>query len=167
MKLNIGCGQRCFDDYMNIDLDERKDTKYPYLKADALNIPLDNAVADEILTVHIFEHFWPWDIGNVLREWKRLLKDGGKLIIECPNLANSAGMFFNAVRNKDIKAQMMLMNCFYGDPKDRDLPGRHKWGYTPDSLISILNAAGFKECKQEPAQFKMKEPRDMRITGVK
>jgi hypothetical protein len=43
----------------------------------------------------------------------------------------------------------------------------HRWGYTPLSLAKIMNEAGLTDLKQEPAQFKLKEPRDMRITGIK
>jgi hypothetical protein len=43
----------------------------------------------------------------------------------------------------------------------------HRWGYTPLSLASVMHIAGLIELKQEPAQFKLREPRDMRITGVK
>lgn len=30
-----------------------------------------------------------------------------------------------------------------------------------------MHQAGLIELKQEPAQFKLREPRDMRITGIK
>jgi hypothetical protein len=42
----------------------------------------------------------------------------------------------------------------------------HKWAYTPDSLIKVVTSAGFINAKQEKAQFKLQEPRDMRITGI-
>jgi hypothetical protein len=43
----------------------------------------------------------------------------------------------------------------------------HRWGYTPLSLAQVMNQSGLKDLKQEPAQFKLREPRDMRITGIK
>jgi hypothetical protein len=43
----------------------------------------------------------------------------------------------------------------------------HRWGYTPRSLATVMAAAGLTELKQEPAQFKLREPRDMRIVGTK
>jgi len=59
------------------------------------------------------------------------------------------------------------MAVFYGDPYSEDPLLCHKWGYTPDSLMSTLHEAGFVEIRQEPAQYKQKGPRDMRIVGVK
>jgi hypothetical protein len=43
----------------------------------------------------------------------------------------------------------------------------HRWGYTPLSLARVMHEAGLTQLQQEPAQFKLREPRDMRITGVK
>jgi len=59
------------------------------------------------------------------------------------------------------------MWVFYGDPGWKDPLMIHRWGYTPRSLATVMAAAGLTELKQEPAQFKLREPRDMRITGVK
>jgi hypothetical protein len=43
----------------------------------------------------------------------------------------------------------------------------HRWGYTPATLVRLLQGAGLTEVRQEAAQFKMREPRDMRVVGVK
>jgi hypothetical protein len=43
----------------------------------------------------------------------------------------------------------------------------HRWGYTPQSLANIMHQAGLRDLRLEPAQFKLREPRDMRITGIK
>lgn len=42
-----------------------------------------------ILSVHVIEHFWRWEALDVLREWLRVLKPGGVMILECPNLATA------------------------------------------------------------------------------
>lgn len=59
------------------------------------------------------------------------------------------------------------MWVFYGDPSFTDPLMVHRWGYTPISLAKVMHEAGLRELKQEPAQFKLREPRDMRITGIK
>ena len=43
----------------------------------------------------------------------------------------------------------------------------HRWGYTPRSLAYVMHEAGLVNLRQEPAQFKLREPRDMRIVGEK
>jgi len=42
-----------------------------------------------------------------------------------------------------------------------------RWEYTPNSLALLMKTCGLTEVKQEPAQFKLREPRDMRVTGIK
>jgi hypothetical protein len=43
----------------------------------------------------------------------------------------------------------------------------HRWGYTPRSLAAVMAEAGLANIRQEPAQFKLREPRDMRMVGEK
>jgi hypothetical protein len=59
------------------------------------------------------------------------------------------------------------MWVFYGDPRWRDPLMVHRWGYTPRSLAKVMLQAGLVDVRQEPAQFKLREPRDMRIVGCK
>jgi len=59
----------------------------------------------------------------------------------------------------------MSMWPLYGDPSWRDPLMMHKWLYTPQSLAELLHEAGFVNIKQVPAQFKMREPRDMRLVA--
>lgn len=167
MKLHIGCGDRPIDGYLNIDLDAREYAQYAYLQADAASIPLGDGCAEEILSVHMIEHVWPWETLQMLKEWHRLLAPGGKCVIECPNIFKACQLLIGGMREKNMKAVAAAMNAFYGDPKDQELPGRHKWGYTPQSLSALLTAAGFENPTEEPAQFKMGESRDMRIVCEK
>jgi len=68
---------------------------------------------------------------------------------------------------REDQAGQRTMWVFYGDPKWKDPLMIHRWGYTPESLRELLAEAGLAEVRQEPAQFKLREPRDMRIVGVK
>jgi hypothetical protein len=91
------------------------------------------------------------------------------MILECPNLISAAQEF---LKNPDISAPggnegQRSMWVFYGDPAWRDPLMIHRWGYTPKSLATLMNSAGLTHLRQEPAQFKLREPRDMRITGMK
>jgi hypothetical protein len=99
----------------------------------------------------------------------RVLKPNGKLILECPNLLTACQELVNDPINasKPGKSGQRSMWVFYGDPGWRDPLMIHRWGYTPRSLAAIMHEAGLTNLRQEPAQFKLKEPRDMRITGIK
>jgi SAM-dependent methyltransferase len=170
IKLNLGCGDKILKNYINVDVAEMRAGNKPDIICDLhdLGIFKDNSV-DEILAVHVIEHFWQWEVVDILKEWTRILKPGGKMILECPNLISAAQEF---LKNPDISAAggkegQRSMWVFYGDPGWKDPLMIHRWGYTPKSLAFIMQKAGLTKLRQEPAQFKLREPRDMRITGEK
>ena len=41
------------------------------------------------------------------------------------------------------------------------------WDLTCRLSAQVLKEAGLEDIRQEPAQFKLREPRDMRIVGIK
>lgn len=170
VKLNLGCGDKLLDGYVNVDLVDQRAKVKPDVIADISDLSMyeDNSV-DEILAVHVVEHFWRWEVEAILDEWKRVLRPGGKIILECPNLMTACEEF---LKDPDKKCQAgseanNTMWVFYGDPAWKDPLMCHRWGYTPKSLAELLRTVGFSGIKQEPAEFKMREPRDMRITAVK
>ncbi len=83
IKLNLGCGDKILDDYVNVDIASERAGKKPDVISDIRkldNFP-DN-YADEIMAIHVVEHFWRWEVVNVLTEWVRVLKPGGKMVLE-------------------------------------------------------------------------------------
>ena len=170
IKLNLGCGDKILTGYVNVDVANERAGKQPDVICDVRNLDKfsDNS-ADEILAVHVVEHFWRWEVVDILKEWVRVLKPGSRMVLECPNLQSACEEF---LRNPDLcslpgKEGQRTMWVFYGDPAWRDPFMNHRWGYTPLSLARVMNEAGLTQLPQEPAQFKLREPRDMRITGVK
>jgi SAM-dependent methyltransferase len=170
MKLNLGCGDKILPGYVNVDVAHERAGKQPDVICDVRSLEnFENNYADEILAVHVVEHFWRWEVESILKEWVRVLKPGGKMILECPNLKSACE---ELLRNPEMAALpgpegQRAMWVFYGDPRWTDPLMVHRWGYTPLSLAQIMHLAGLVELRQEPAQFKLREPRDMRITGLK
>jgi ubiquinone/menaquinone biosynthesis C-methylase UbiE len=170
MKLNLGCGGRVFGgDWINVDVIEQSpSTAVQYLKADvSQRLPFDDDSADEVFSCHVLEHLWPWDVECILKDWIRVLKPGGAFVVECPNIAGAAALLMAAEYAESADLLTTAMFAFYGDPGYKTIEQRHKWGYTPKTLLALFRSLGLKETRQEPARFKMKEPRDMRIVGVK
>ncbi len=170
MCLNLGCGDKILPGYTNVDVAQERAGRQPDVICDIRNlIAFEDDYADEILAVHVIEHFWRWEVVEVLREWIRVLKPGGRIILECPNLKSACEEF---LKDPDLRALpgeegQRTMWVFYGDPAWTDPLMVHRWGYTPQSLIQVMREAGLTELKTEPAQFKLREPRDMRVTGRK
>ena len=81
MKLNLGSGEAHVEGYVNIDLHTKADIKHD------LTTPLpykDNSV-DEIRAIHVIEHFTRDEWEFVRKDWLRVLKPKGKMLLVCPN----------------------------------------------------------------------------------
>lgn len=170
MKLNLGCGDKILPGYVNVDVVESRRGNKPDVICDLRKLVTfgDNS-ADEVLSVHVVEHFWRWEVLDILKEWIRVLKPGGRMILECPNLISACQ---ELLRNTEQASGpgpegQRTMWVFYGDPSWKDPYMVHRWAYTPSSLASLMQEAGLVDIRQEPAQFKLREPRDMRIVGCK
>lgn len=170
VRLNLGCGDKILPGYINIDTASSRKSKKPDHIADIRDLShIKTSIADEILAVHVIEHFHYWEVVPLLIGWKRILKPGGKLILECPNLLFACKKILESPKQAampDARGQMSMWPL-YGDPSWRDPLMCHKWAYTPDSLKSVLVESGFVNATQEPAQYKLREPRDMRICAHK
>lgn len=91
------------------------------------------------------------------------------MFLECPNLLTAAQ---ELLQNPDLAAGpgaegQRSMWVFYGDPSWKDPYMIHRWGYSPRSLGQVMHEAGLVNLRQDPAQFKLREPRDMRLVGEK
>lgn len=170
LRLNLGCGDKLLPGYVNVDVAASRLDKRPDVLCDLHSLtPFTSDCAEEILAVHVIEHFWRWEVIDILKEWARVLKPGGKIILECPNLISACQEFLadpERAAGGGPEGQRSMW-VFYGDPKWRDPLMVHRWGYTPQSLKAVLMEAGFVNVRQEQAQFKLREPRDMRIVGEK
>jgi tetratricopeptide (TPR) repeat protein/SAM-dependent methyltransferase len=169
-RLNLGCGDKILPDYVNVDVVASRAGKVPDVMCDLHQLtPFEDNSVDEILSVHVVEHFWRWEVLDILKEWVRVLKPGGKMILECPNLKSACEEF---LRNPEAAAfggpeGQRSMWVFYGDPRWQDPYMVHRWGYTPDSLAKLMQEAGLVNAHQAPAEYKLREPRDMRIVAEK
>jgi glycosyltransferase involved in cell wall biosynthesis len=169
-RLNLGCGDKILPGYINVDVAESRAGKKPDVICDLRQLTsFENESADEILSVHVIEHFWRWEALDILKEWVRVLRPGGTMILECPNLLSACEAL---LANPDAGASpgeggQRTMWVFYGDPAWHDPLMVHRWGYTPRSLAQLMEEAGLANVRQEPAQFKLREPRDMRVVGEK
>jgi SAM-dependent methyltransferase len=170
VRLNLGCGDKPLPGYINVDVASSRGGRAPDVIADIRHMePFGPGYADEIMAIHVIEHIDRWEVVEVLRRWLAVLKPGGRLVLETPNLISAC----KALLADPLKAAragktgQMSMWPLYGDPSWRDPLMMHKWLYTPQSLGEAMHEAGFVSIKQAPAQFKLKEPRDMRLVGSK
>lgn len=171
MKLNIACGKQTWAGFFCVDaVKHPKATRDPDLlhaftfDGDRLvnPLPLEDACASEVHSYHFIEHVYWWEAPAVVAEFFRLLKPGGKLVLELPNLALAAA---NLVAGKPDQLSMWGL---YGDPSHRDPFMCHKWGWTPNTLPPLLEAAGFVDVQcMAPIKHGARVKRDMRAEARK
>jgi predicted SAM-dependent methyltransferase len=156
IRINLGSGRHFFPNAINIDHDESADIVGP---VDKLPDFEDESV-DEIYAIHLFEHLERLEVGKILNEWSRVLKKGGKLVLELPCLDKIARM----VVEGEERPQMVGFGIF-GDIREPSKYMRHLWCYTQKELCEVLKKSGFEPEVVEPIYHVSK--RDMRVIGVK
>ncbi len=126
-----------------------------------------NEYADRVAAVHVFEHFYRWEIMEVLREWKRVLKPGGKIILELPCMDKVFGHIVHRWNKGQQPEPWMAWLPLWGDPQYKNPLMVHKWGYFRSDMINLLQMAGFTNI-MEMAETNYHFPqRDMRFEAVK
>ena len=89
--------------------------KHAFLQASATHLPFKDHSLDRLVTQHLIEHLH--DPSSAVKEWHRVLRSGGRLVVLTPNAR-------------------------YPDPQIFDDP-THVRIFEPTSLREVLTAGGF------------------------
>ncbi|MFX1282378.1 MAG: hypothetical protein ACFFB5_01935 [Promethearchaeota archaeon] len=157
ISLNLGCGLKYRVGFLNVDLFNLSAAD---IGAHAAFLPIKSNIVGMIEAFHLLEHFDWVEVKYILNEWFRILKEGGSLIIEVPDLKSSSRKIS---RLKDLSSQISTLQWIYGVKN----PGmRHKTGFTSEILINFLLKAGFVKIRKETPQSHQYE-KGLRITCKK
>ncbi len=154
MKINIGCGGRPKDGYLNIDMDsiEILKERYPYktfsddikiYNWNIFNLPLDDNSVDEILCEAMIEHLSFEEESKFFYEIKRVLKPKGKFIFSTTNFEEIVKIWLEAddhwkdfYRNDD---EAISQNHWFGT---YTYNMKNRWGYILASIFGSQNGDG-------------------------
>ncbi len=166
--LNIGCGNKIWEGFINIDFPGNWSGKKPDIECDVRSLPFHDEYADTAYAIHILEHFHRWETEKTLAEWRRVLKTGGKMVIEVPSLDRVLLVFIEAMASGDKKpiCEQKTMWRLYGDPRYKDENMMHKWCFSANELISVMQSVGFRDVSVSSPHFHHPDV-DMRVTGIK
>lgn len=104
---------------------------------DIFDLPqfIEDESCDEIEFTHALEHFEPHKTNHVLTILCDMLKIGGELYIEVPNLLWHADEILKNPKNRQVVEYM-----YGGQLNEFDY---HYTGFTPEILVEELETAGF------------------------
>jgi SAM-dependent methyltransferase len=132
VKLNLGCGNEILDGYINID--RYNNTGNVDLSCDLGALPFPDGSVDEIYTSHVFEHIEINDIYGVMSEWRRVLRDKGRLKMYLPNLEHEVRVWLDTPDDR----KWFEVHRIFGSQSH---PGNtHFSGHNPASLKSFLES---------------------------
>lgn len=169
MKLNLGSGNRQErgEGWVNVDLPDNWCKSKPQVIADVSKpLPFDDASAECVQAIHVFEHIHRYDADAVLMDWVRVLKPGGTLVLELPCLDKILGIFGHCIDKGLELPENLTLWGLYGDPKYADPAMVHKWCYSRSELTTMLELNGLTVDNMKMPLFHQ-PMRDMRLEGIK
>lgn len=167
VKLNLGCGAKLWQGFVNVDLANNWTDIPPDVVADVTGpLPFETGYADEVHAYHLLEHIDRWAVKDCLIEWIRVLKPGGLLVLEMPCFDKIVAILAHAMLDRAPYDTRMTMWGLYGDPKYKSHAMMHRWCYSVGELRKLLQDVGLTEITvSEPQTHQPK--RDMRVTSTK
>lgn len=169
VRLHLGCGPEKRAGWINIDANAAAG---PDIVAAVESLPqFESSSVDVIEACHLFEHLTYTQARAALSEWARVLKPGGELRLELPDLDACVRILG---KYKDERGFDLGLIGIFGWPPAIDEEGAtqiHKWGWTRTALSAALREAGFQQVEFGPItqtwRAAAKVGRDMRLRAVR
>lgn len=139
IKLNIGCGNKILDGWVNIDSTFRKGVGL-VLDLSIHKLPYPDNSVDFILAENILEHISRHKQEEFLSELVRTLKPGGRITLEMPHLQTIVERYIGLRGEELIIDAKEVASRLYGAQED-DF-GCHRWIYQEEELLELLGKVG-------------------------
>ncbi|WP_158277356.1 alpha-1,2-fucosyltransferase [Opitutus sp. ER46] len=142
MRLHLGCGEKHFDGYVNVDYPPSEHTCQTVIGADVFadvtKLRMQPRSVDEIRLHHVFEHFKRSDALGMLIIWHEALKVGGRLHLETPDVLGCAQQLVSDAPF-GIK-QAVIRHCFGSQEAGWAI---HYDGWSEEKYRHVLSRLGF------------------------
>ena len=180
LKLNVGSGPNGLDGWLNYDwgilallskfqifrkglislgiLPKTYDVSWPPIKLVDIRkkFPLQNNIVQYIYCSQVLEHFEKWEALEILKECKRVLKNGGCIRIIVPDIEKIYKLYQES--QSDSRPGREFCRIWWGYEKDirpknviqrlaRKFIRDHAWNYDKYELELLFQEAGFKKVR--------------------
>jgi len=175
-KLHLGCGSVYKEGWCNVDYYEGCETdthrgdvaNTPDVWCDIKRLSCEDETIDVIALYHVLEHFYKYEVSDILDEFQRVLKPGGICIIEMPDLSRILWLLLlvplreelPGMSDKDaIEAQL------YGASWERNEKcyPYHKYVWRRNEFVDFCLTKGFDTVLETGATLSHNPTRDMAI----
>jgi predicted SAM-dependent methyltransferase len=134
VRINLGCGKRKLDGFINVDRDNSRSPDVCAEASDYLHGITDETV-DEVYAGHFLEHLERDDGLQILREVYRVLKPAGKVGLVVPDTHEIMRRICAGELDLDEACSYYLYSTVQ--------PSRHRWSYDERTLARLLEEARF------------------------
>lgn len=124
----------------------------PDVRCDVRAIPKPAESYDHVRAHHVLEHFFFWEIYELIKEWLRILKVGGTIEIAVPNMRYAAQQILEGIEKEEHDTSYAfgmiwgtrpqpsangMLPVTVGEETDNQI---HKMGWTRPGLERFLNS---------------------------
>lgn len=154
IRINLGCGTDVRQGWINVDSYIRANG---VVNMDITKLQMPDNYADEMCARDVLEHISHRQTVDVLKEWYRVLKPGGEIYIQSPNLHGWA----HALLNGRHDTGHVMRGLF----ADQDYPTNfHHTAFTIDYLKSLMEPIGYKNIRSlDEDKFFIKTDLDLNV----
>jgi GT2 family glycosyltransferase len=151
LKLNLGAGGIHVPGFLSVDLNDPRS----HVDMDVTKLDFDDGTVSEIMASHLFEHISPFKVEEMLRDWLRVLKPGGRLVMELPNIEELCRRFVTASKGE----RYGILNAVYGSVNTTalglpsDITSPHLFGWWPEAMFDMLSHVGYVNIRFGPEQW--------------
>lgn len=169
LKLHLGCGSVYLKDYINIDVSSDSVADIVSDFRDIYKLYHENSVS-EILMVHSISYLRLWEGIDFFKDSFQLLKYGGSLILEFPDIEKCATQIIKSKNNYPdyIEAVRGIYAFDMGQIQRKESFYTYSFGWSAWHIEQELKNIGFSEVKIEnPKTHECRIWRDTRVVASK
>lgn len=168
LKLHLGCGDVYLNDYVNIDLSSDSVADVISDFQNIYRLYPENSVS-EILMVHSISYLRLWEAIDFFKECHYILKEGGQLILEFPDIEKCASVIVKS--KNDYPNYIEAVRSFYafdmGQIKNKESFYTYRFGWSSWHIEQELKNIGFKNIVYTDGLLHNQNWRDTHVEATK